>query len=384
METFSFVAPVQVTFGPGAVATLGDQVRALGRRVLVVTGQRLLAAGIVEQVTSVLARAGLEVVLFAGVEENPRDTTCMWAAEVCRQEGCAVVLGLGGGSPMDAAKLAACLAVDPGRAPRDLEGRDRVERDPLPLVLVPTTAGSGSEVSFNAVITDSEQTFKFTVSSPRLAARLAVVDPLLTLGKPPELTAATGMDALTHAIESYTNRSVHPIADTLAVQAIRLIGGALRTAVMQGQDRQARSDLLLGSLLAGMAFNFTRLGLVHAMSHPVSAHFGVPHGLANAILLPPVMEYNLSGALERTAEVGRLLGENTAGLPPVEAGRRAVAAVRRLAADVGIPRRLQDVGVRSDRIAAMARDAMKSGNIAVNPRQVCLQDVVELYAQLVD
>lgn len=382
MDAFAFVAPVEVQFGTGTIGGLGEQVAGLGRRVFVVTDRGLVAAGVVERVTAALKKPGIEVLLFDEVEENPKDTTCVRATELCRLQGCDVIVGLGGGSPMDVAKMVACMAANPGKLPREFEGRDKVERDPLPLVLVPTTAGTASEVTFNAVITDTERVFKFAVLSKKLAPRLAVLDPALTVGKPPALTAATGMDALTHAIESYTNRTINPVADALAVKAIRLIGGALRTAVVQGQDLQARGDMLLGSMLAGLAFNMTRVGLVHAMSHPMSAHFGVPHGVANAMLLPAIMAYNLFGALERTAEIGRLLGENTAGLSPVEAGRRGVEAVRRLGEDVGIPRWLKDMGVKADRIPVMAEDTMKSGNIPVNPRLVRIQDVVDLYTQL--
>jgi alcohol dehydrogenase class IV len=382
MDAFRFTAPVDLTFGLGTVAGLGEQMRGLGRRVLIVTDPGVVAAGIAEQVSQILTKAGVEPVLFSDVAQNPLASSCTAAAALCAERQCDAVLGLGGGSPMDVAKMAAIMMTNPGMAPRDFEGIDKAPHDPLPLAMVPTTAGTASEVTFVAVITDVEQRFKFTVISRKLTPRFAVLDPLLTIGKPPALTAATGMDALTHAIESYTNRNINPIADALSTQAITLIGRSLRTAVVQGQDVAARTDMLLGSLLAGMAFNLTRLGLVHAMSHPLSAHYGVPHGVANALLLPPVMEFNLFGAMERTAEIGRLLGEHTSGLSQVDAARQGAAAVRRLGADVGIPRWLKDVGVQSDRIGVMAADAMKSGNILVNPRQVGLEDVEHLYASL--
>jgi len=382
MEVFRFIAPVHIEFGPGTVARLGEHVRGLGSRALLITDPGLVAAGIAEQVQSVLKEAGVAHVLFSAVEENPKDTTCVAAAALCAEHGCNVVIGLGGGSPMDVAKMVAVLATHPGKAPREFEGVGKVANNPLPPVMVPTTAGTGAEVTFNAVVTDTERVFKFAVISEKLAPKVAVLDPVLTVGKPPGLTAATGMDALTHAIESYTNTVVNPVADALAVRAIALIGGSLRTAVVQGRNLEARSSMLLGSLLAGLAFNMTRLGLVHAMSHPMSAHFGVPHGVANAVLLAPVMEFNLFGALERTAEIAALLGERTAGLSPLDAGRKGVEAVRRLADDVGIPRWLKDVGVQADRIPVMADDTLKSGNVLVNPRQVRREDVIDLYTRL--
>lgn len=383
MDLFSFVAPVEITFGPGTLIQLGEKMSGWGKRILVITDPGLEKAGIAEQVSTVLQKAGMETVLFTAVEENPSDITCLKAAAVCREQGCQAVLGLGGGSPMDVAKLVAVMATHPDREPRSFEGRSQIPNQPLPLAMVPTTAGTAAEVTFFAVITDTEQRFKFTAVGPQFAPKIAILDPVLTLGKPASLTGATGMDALTHAIESFTNRTDHPIADTLAVRAIELIGSALRKAVVQGQNLQARSDMLLGSLMAGMAFNMTRLGLVHAMSHPLSAHFGVPHGVANAMLLGPVMEFNLYGALERTAHIGRLLGERSGVLSPVEAGRAGVAAVRRLADEVGIPRWLREVGVQADRIPAMAADTMKSGNIPVNPRLVLEPEVAELYARLI-
>jgi alcohol dehydrogenase class IV len=383
MDMFSFSAPVDINFGVGAVNGLGDQVKAMGKRVLVITDKGLVGAGVAETVTNVLKKAGLDTVLFTEIQENPRDTTCIKAADLCATERCDVVVGLGGGSPMDVAKVVAVMMTNPGKHPREFEGRDKMQNDPMPFVLVPTTAGTAAEVTYNAVIVDTDRTFKFTIISKRLAPRLAVLDPVLTVGKPAGLTAATGMDALTHAIESYTNTMVNPIADAMAVKAIQLISGSLRTAVVQGQNLQARSDMLLGSLIAGLAFNMTRLGLVHAMSHPVSAYFDVPHGVANAMMLSPIMEFNLFGAMDRTAEIGRLLGESTGGLSPVEAGLKGVSAVRRLADDVGIAHYLKEVGVKADRIPEMVEQTMKSGNVAVNPRLVKPRDVAELFAKLI-
>ncbi|HYF91003.1 MAG TPA: iron-containing alcohol dehydrogenase [Symbiobacteriaceae bacterium] len=383
MDMFTFSAPVDICFGVGVINGLGDQVKAMGKRVLLITDKGIVGAGVADTVTGVLKKAGLDVVLFTEIQENPRDTTCINAAQLCAAEGCDVVVGLGGGSPMDVAKVVAVMMTNPGKHPREFEGRDKMEKDPMPFVLVPTTAGTAAEVTYNAVIVDTERTFKFTIISKRLAPKLAVLDPQLTAGKPAGLTASTGMDALTHAIESYTNTLVNPIADALAVKAIQLIGGSLRTAVVQGQNLQARSDMLLGSLIAGLAFNMTRLGLVHAMSHPMSAYFDVPHGIANAMLLSPIMEFNMFGALDRTAEIGRLLGEKTCGLSPVDAGLKGVAAVRRLADDVGIPHWLKEVGVTADRIPEMVEQTMKSGNVLVNPRQVKPKDVAQLFSNLI-
>lgn len=384
-QVFSYVAPVDLTFGAGTIAQLKEKVQALGAgRALVVTDPVLARLQVIAPVTDALHAAGVAPVLFTEVEENPKDTTCEAAVRVARQERCDLVVGVGGGSPMDVAKVVAVLLAHRGARPQDFEGRDRVTGEAAPLVLIPTTAGTAAEVTFNAVITDTQRQFKFTIVSRKLAPRFAILDPELTLSKPPGLTAATGIDALTHAVESYTNRMYNPIADSLSTAAIRLIGQSLRTAVVQGQDLQARSDMLLGSLLAGLAFNLTRVGLVHAMSHPLSAHFGTPHGVANALLLPRIMEYNLFGCIPQMAHVAALLGANTRGLSELEAARLGVGTLFELNRDVGIPPSLREVGADPARFPTLARDAMLSGNIPVNPRLVTEKDVLRLYQEAME
>lgn len=380
LSPFTYSAPVDLTFGAGTIAQLGEKLTAYGvSKALVVTDRGLVQFKVIDPVLDSLRAAGIEFILFDAVEENPKDTTTERAAATARETACDVILGVGGGSPMDVAKMVAVLVTHPGKRCQDFEGRGKVQHDPALLAMVPTTAGTASEVTFNAVITDTERKVKMVINSPKIAPRFAILDPLLTLSKPPGLTAATGVDALTHAIESYTNRTYNPIADALSTHAIRLIGRSLRTAWAQGQDLQARSDMLLGSLLAGMAFNYTRLGIVHAMSHPVSAHFGVAHGIANAILLPRVMEYNLFGAIPQTAHIAELLGEDVGGLSELEAARKGVEAVYKLNRDLGIPGSLRAVGVTEDRIPQMAKDTMVSGNIPVNPRLVTEKEIIRLY-----
>lgn len=382
MDAFQFSVPTRLLVGPGSVKQFGKEVRTLGRRALVVTDKGLIQAGVVEVVLAALREAGVESVVFDQVEENPSDHSVLAGAQQCLAEGCEVVVGVGGGSAMDTAKAVALLATHPGRHPREFEGAAKLSQEPLPTAMVATTAGTASEVTYISVVTDTERMFKFPIVSRSLAPKVAVLDALLTLSKPPGLTAATGMDALTHAIESYTNTVYNPVADALAERAIAMIGRHLRTAVVQGANVEARAQMLLASAMAGMAFNLTRLGLVHAMSHPMSAHFGVPHGVANAALLPRIMEYNLFGCLEQTANIAMLLGENVSGLSPVAAARKGVEAVRQLARDVGIPERLSELGVKAEKIDVMAADTMLSGNVAVNPRRVRVEDVAALYREL--
>jgi len=279
---------------------------------------------------------------------------------------------------MDVGKAVALLAAHPGSI-RDYEGIGKVPGPTVPLVCVPTTAGTGSEVTVFTVITDRQRKFKMTIGSSHLLPRVAVCDPELTVSMPQPLTAATGMDALTHAIECYTNTVYHPVAKALAMEAIRLIGGALRRAYANGRDLGARTEMLLASTMAAMAFTRTRLGNVHAMSHPVGAHFDVPHGVANALLLPYVMDWNLPGCLDTFPAVAEALGEDVGGLSPRAAAEVAVDVVRQLARDLGIPERLRDVGVTRDGLAAMTDDAMKSGNVLVNPRATNRDEMLALF-----
>jgi alcohol dehydrogenase class IV len=248
-----------------------------------------------------------------------------------------------------------------------------------PLVCVPTTAGTGSEVTIFTVLTDRERVLKMTIGSQHLLPRVAICDPELTLTMPQTLTAATGMDALTHAIECYTNTVHHRLAKTYALEAIRLIGESLRGAYANGRDLAARTQMLLASTMAGLAFTRTRLGNVHAMSHPVGAHFNVPHGIVNAVLLPYVMDWNLLGCLGTFPAVAAALGEQPDGVSPRAAAVIAVDAVRDLGRDVGIPERLRDLGVRREGLEALARDAMQSGNVAVNPRSTTYEEMLALF-----
>ncbi len=376
--TFTYHAPTEIIFGSGSLSQLPDAIGPCGERVLVVSDPGVAAAGILDRVTSVLTAAGRRAEISADVEPNPSVDTAERAAATYKRAGCTWVLAVGGGSSMDVGKAVALLAAHPG--PIGLyEGVGKVPGPTVPLVCVPTTAGTGSEVTVFSVITDRARKFKMPVGSTHLLPRAAVCDPELTVTMPQPLTAATGMDALTHAVECYTNTFYHPIAKALALEAIRLIGGALRRAYTNGRDLDARTQMLLASLLAAMAFTRTRLGNVHAMSHPVGAHFDVPHGIANALLLPYVMDWNLPGCLDTFPTVAAALGESVDGLSPRAASVVAVDAIRTLARDLGIPERLRDVGVTREGIPAMAKDAMVSGNVLVNPRATRYEEMVALF-----
>jgi alcohol dehydrogenase class IV len=377
-DIFTFEAPARLTFGVGALAKLPELIAGMGTRALVVSDPGIAKAGILDRVHGLLQDAGVSGDAFTQVEPNPSVETVHAAHDMFRRSRAAFVVAAGGGSAMDVGKVVAVLAAHGGTV-HDYEGIGKVSGPGVPVVAIPTTAGTGSEVTVFAVITDRLRKFKMTVGSPHIVPQVALCDPELTLSMPPPLTAATGMDALTHAIECYVNTVHHPIAKTLALEAMRLIGRSLRTAYASGRNLSTRTAMLLASTMAAMAFTRTRLGNVHAMSHPLGAHFDVPHGVANAILLPYVMVWNLIACYDTYPQIAQALGERVAGLSVREAAEVAVEAVRRLSRDVGIPERLRDVGVTREGIPRMAEDAMKSGNILVNPRATTQPEIAALF-----
>ena len=370
----------RLVFGAESSKQVGVRLRELGgSKALVVTDKGIVKAGLLEGIQEALRKAELPYEVFDEVEPNP-SVPCVEKAFALYQAGkCDCLLGLGGGSSMDTAKAVGVLATNPGKI-TDYEGMYKVKNPLPPFVAIPTTCGTGSETTFMAVITDLDRKFKFAIGTPLNLPKVALIDPLLLVNLPGPIVASTGLDALTHAVESFTNANVQPVSDALNIQAIRMIGKHLRGAVANG-NLDDTAGMVLASAIAGMAFTNTRLTIVHAMSHPVSAHAGVPHGIANAILLPYVMEFNLIGAPERFAEVAWALGEDITGLSSMQGAELAVEAVRRLMIDVGIPLTLKAVGVTAEMIPVMSDDSMKSGNVPLNPRRVTRQDIVDIFTR---
>lgn len=375
---YSWEMPARLVFGADAAKQVGQQLRGLGGgKALVVTDKGIVKAGLLEGILEALRKAEMPYGVFDEVEPNPSIPCVEKAFALYQAEKCDSLVGLGGGSSMDTAKAVGVLATNPGRL-TDYEGMYKVKNGLPPFIAIPTTCGTGSECTFMAVITDLDRKFKFAIGSPLTLPKVALIDPTLLMNLPGPIVAATGMDALTHAVESYTNANVQPVSDGLNLQAIKMIGKYLRPAVANG-NLEAMANMVLASAIAGMAFTNTRLTIVHAMSHPVSAHAGTPHGIANAILLPYVMEYNLIGAADRFADVAGALGEDVTGLTAMQGAELAVEAVRRLMIDVGIPLTLKAVGVSAELISVMADDSLKSGNVPLNPRRVTRQDIVEVF-----
>jgi len=380
MEIFNFRASGEIIFGAGAIARLGAEIKKQGgRRVLAVVDPGFAKGSQMKKVAGALEQEKLPYVVFDAVEPEPRVETADICGDLARREKCDFVLGVGGGSAMDTAKAAAILATNEGRA-RDFQGLNKVSKPGLAKGMVPTTAGTGSEVTFTAVFINEDEKKKAGINSPYLYPEIAVLDPELTLGLPPAVTASTGMDALTHAIESYTSKTASPVSEIFSKEAILLIAKSLRQAVDRGSDLTSRSNMLLGSLLAGIGLANAGVTAAHSLAYPLGGMYRVPHGVANALLLPAVMEYNVSSSPEKFARIAGWMGEKVNDLSVKAASLLAVASVKRLARDVQVPQRLSDLGVPEATLAAMAEEAMKvSRPLENNPRPVSLADAVQIY-----
>ncbi len=375
-QSFAFPAiGAEVLFGFGVLQRLPEKVAELdGKRVLIVTDKGVNAAGIVDQVIEVLTEAWIPAVVFDEVPQDSGSKTVERAVDVLRAENCNLIVGVGGGSSLDAAKAVAFGATNPPPVVQ-YAGLNKLEQPGLPVIAIPTTAGTGSEVSYWSVMTDDESQVKIGIGGALVFPRVALADPALTLSLPPFLTATTGMDALTHAIESYTNLSYQPISAALTYRAIELIGDFLVRAVQDGADREARYGMLLGSLLAGMGINPTRLGIAHALAMPLGSwQLKIAHGTGNAVLLPHVMTFNLEGNPTLYADVARALGVGDA--DPLTASHIAIARVRAINAEIGIPASLSALGLAEAMIPRVCAEAIKSSNIVVNPR-LCTQADLE-------
>ncbi len=374
-QTFNFPAiNTEILFGFGVLDRLPEKVAELGgERVLIVTDKGVQAAGIIDQVVAELSEAWIPAVVFDEVPQDSGSKTVERAVEVLRAQNCDLVVGVGGGSSLDTAKAVAFGATNPPPITQ-YAGLNKLKHPGLPVIAIPTTAGTGSEVSYWAVMTDDETQVKIGIGGTLVFPRVALADPALTLSLPPFLTATTGMDALTHAIESYTNTSYQPISAALTYRAIELIGEFLVRAVQDGTDREARYGMLLGSLLAGMGMNPTRLGIVHALAMPLGSwQLKIAHGTGNAVLLPHVMAFNLEGNPTLYADVARALGVGDA--DPLTAGHVAIARVRAINVEIGIPAGLSALGLTETMIPQVCAEAIKSGNIAVNPRPCTQADL---------
>ncbi|MEL7202248.1 MAG: iron-containing alcohol dehydrogenase [Pseudomonadota bacterium] len=377
---FEFATTGKLIFEQGAIARLADHAASLGmRRILLVTDKGIVAAGLVEPALTALRDASFEVMLFDTVVADPPVSVIDAACDAARAGKADGVIGLGGGSSLDAAKLVAVITCS-GERLEHLYGIDQIKGPRLPLILIPTTAGTGSEVTPISIVTVGAEEKKGVVS-PVLLPDIALLDPDLTMGLPPQVTAATGIDAMVHAIEAYTSaQKKNPVSDALATKALGLLGRSVPQAYENGVDKQARSQALLGSCLAGMAFANAPVAAVHALAYPIGARFHVPHGVSNALVLPAVLKFNLPEAGPLYAELAPLICTQEQLRAASSPQAAFVATLERYCDEMAVPRRLRDVGIVDNDIDQLADDAMEQTRLLVNnPRPVTRRDVVEIY-----
>ena len=380
-KDFNFQIVPKIIFGEGAVSQVGSIAKKFGERALLVVDPGIVKAGLLESIVTPLHNENIEVHTFSSVEPEPWVETADAAGEMAQQERCSVIIGAGGGSVMDVAKAAAILATNPGKA-SDYQGLDLVKKPGLPKIMIPTTAGTGSEVTFTSVLSRKTPKMKAGINSRYLFPEAAILDPELTLSVPPEITATTGMDALTHAIEAWTSLHASPLSDMAAKEAVKLIGRNLQTAVHNGNDISARSDMLFGSLLAGIAIANAGVGAVHALAYPLGGNFRIPHGVANGLLLSYVMKFNVRECVKKYADVGVLIGISLEEESIELSAEKAITAIEKLAEEVNIPHRLRELKIEEKHFSEMAEGAMKvSRPLENNPRKVSKEDAISIYRE---
>ena len=379
-STFSYDGAKRMIFGSGSLSRLPDEVRRMSAsRAMVVMDKGLAETDIRDRVVAPLEQAGIQVVFYGEITSEPAPELADTGMEIAVSEDVEIVIGVGGGSSMDVAKAIAVLVKNSGKA-TDFIGLDRVREKGLPTIMIPTTAGTGAETTFTAVFTMRGTKTKGGINSAFLFPDLALLDPELTLSLPSWVTAYTGMDALTHAVESFTSTQANEVSDLFAYRAIELIGRNLRAAVFQGSRIEAREAMLLASYLAGVGLANAGVTAVHAMAYPLGALFDIPHGIANGTLLPYVMRYNGPAAVEKFTLVAQGLGVQTYGLSPREACELASEAVFRLGDDIGMPSNLCDLGIPEVALEEMSQGAMKvSRPMENNPRPMSAETTLALY-----
>lgn len=381
MDSFSFTIPQNIKFGAGTLDLLPDLAKELGKsKGYIISGPHLNKIGMVAKCRKALKNAGMESECFTETEGNPSTDTVVKATEGFKKSNADFIVAFGGGSPLDVAKAVAVLATYGGNIV-DYEGAGKVMGPVVPMIAIPTTAGTGSEVTAFSVITDHSRNYKLTVVSNYLLPAYVILDPDLIATVPANTAAACGIDAMVHALEAYISKAASPFSNIFAREALRLIGGSIRDYVADRSNPAACESMMVGSLFAGIAFSHARLGNVHAMSHPVSAYFDVPHGVANAILLPTVVDFNKDAADPEKYRyiygcISKDMGADINFTPDMLA-----TEIRMLNYELGILPTLSDIGVTSDKFEQMADDAMKSGNIQCNPQFTMKNDILKLYEQ---
>ena len=381
-KVFSFTGAKKIVFGTGSLSTLAGHIKELNaKNPLVVIDKNLSKAGFQEKIADILKPEGIKFSVYDKVEPEPAIELADEGAAVAIENKNDIIVGIGGGSAMDVAKAIAVLATNKGNAV-DYLGLNKIPKPSLPKIIIPTTAGTGSEVTFTAVFVRKNLKKKEGMNSPHLYPEIALLDPELTLSLPPQPTAQTGLDALCHAIESYTSINASPISELISLQAVMLISENLRTCVHDGKNLAARENMLLGSLYAGMGLANAGVTAVHSLSYPLGGKYGVGHGLANTMMLLSVMGFNLPAALDKFTDIAEAMGECIDGLPAREAAYLALESVEALIEDCGIHSTLAEFGITQKDFPELADVAMTVARpLENNPRKVTKNDAIAMYAQ---
>ncbi|EGR9007832.1 TPA: L-threonine dehydrogenase [Vibrio vulnificus] len=375
----AFFIPTVNLMGAGCLKDAADSIKAQGfTKGLIVTDKILNQIGVVKQVQDLLSERHIEAVVFDGTQPNPTIGNVNAGLALLKQNECDFVISLGGGSPHDCAKGIALVAANGGEI-ADYEGVDKSAKPMLPLIAINTTAGTASEMTRFCIITDEERHIKMAIVDKHTTPLISVNDPELMLAKPASLTAATGMDALTHAVEAYVSIAATPITDAVAIKAIELIQAHLRTAVAHGDDIEAREQMAYAQFMAGMAFNNASLGYVHAMAHQLGGFYDLPHGVCNAILLPHVQRYNAQVCPERLRDVAKAMGVNVESMSAEQGAEAAIDAIVTLAKDVGIPAGIRELGAKSEDIPTLADNALKDACGFTNPKQATHEEISAIF-----
>jgi len=384
-QSFSINQPTRIHFGVNAIKQLPELVQELGgNKVFLVADPGLKQAGIIKRITTVLNRKKIPYTLYDKVAPEPGLKLADQGFKLAKKNKADCVVGVGGGSALDIAKAVSILLTNGGKA-EDYLGLGKIKLQGVPKIMIPTTAGTGAEVTFTAVFINEKTNSKGGMNGDPLYPDAAILDPSLTLSLPPHVTAATGIDAFTHALEAFVSTQAHAISDMYAFEAIGLISNNLGAAYANGGNLEARSAMLMGSLLGGKALATAGVGLVHAMAYPLGGMFNTSHGLANAVLLPYVVEYNIIGNPEKFAMIAQVMGYEIEGLPLRDAAQLTVEAIHQLNADVGIPNSLAALNIQADKIPEMAKIALTvTRPVENNPRKPTLDDVIAVYEAAFD
>ena len=378
-QVYGYFIPSVTLIGIGAAKQIPEKIKALGgSKPLIVTDKGITGAGITKQITDLLDAAKMKYVVYDETIPNPTDKNVHDGVDVYKKEKCDSLITLGGGSSHDCGKGVGLVIANGGKI-HDYEGVDKSSKPMPPYLAVNTTAGTASEMTRFCIITDTSRHVKMAIVDWRVTPGIAVDDPLLMVGMPPALTAATGMDALTHAVEAYVSTIANPMTDSAAEKAIELIAKYLRPAVANGQDIEAREGMCFAQYLAGMAFNNASLGHVHAMAHQLGGFYDLPHGVCNAVLLPHVQAYNAQVSAARLKEVARHMGVDVSAMSDAQGAEAAIAAIRQLALDVKIPAGLEQLGVKADDFDVLASNALKDACGFTNPKQASHEEIVAIF-----